>query len=161
MNSVIKDKIKLAATVLVIALVICYGVVRFDKTGSRNATTEIVPAFDVPSLIGLNVIEITKRIGPASEFTDPATVPHPPDLREWDITFSSQGQTLLVTYDMKTGAVIDFFIATHDPSGATSNLDQLRVIGNLTEKPTRYQLDPVPAGNSGGFTGLKIVPNTS
>ena len=115
-------------------------------------------AFDVPALMGMNVDEVKSVLGAPTDDTEPKPE-HVQISNEWWKEFERDGQTLLVTYNTKTKAVIDFFISTTDPSGATRDTASLLAVGNLTEGDSRYDVEFVAAIREPSvYTGVKAVP---
>jgi hypothetical protein len=118
------------------------------------------PAFDVPSLVGKDIKGVEQTLGVPSEYTPPDSIQRPDNIREWDKSWEHDKHTLLVTYDLVTGKVIDFFIGTDDPSGASDDQDRLLALGNLQRGDLRYRVEFVPAmGHPDKYTGVKVVPN--
>lgn len=114
-------------------------------------------AFDVPSLIGMDVDGVKTVLGTPTDDTEP-TAEQMVDTTEWWKEFERDGQTLLVTYDPRTRAIVDFFISTNDPSGATRDTQSLLSTGNLSESDSRYSVEFVRALNDRSvYTGVKIV----
>jgi hypothetical protein len=118
------------------------------------------PAFDVPALIGKDISGVESTLGAPTEYTPPDSVPHPAGLSEWDKTWERGGKTLLVTYRLNDGGIVDFFISADDPSGATNDEARLLALGNLQRSAPNYRVEFVPAmGHPGKYTGVKIIPN--
>jgi hypothetical protein len=103
--------------------------------------------FDVPSLLGKNIDEVRLVLGTPSdkERTEPTVEQIELGADTWDNTFKKDGQELLITFNPITRKVIDFFIATDDPSGATTDKQHLLEIGNLTDNNPNYTVVPVKA----------------
>jgi hypothetical protein len=118
--------------------------------------------FDVPALVGLDIKGVVAKLGaPDTPLTPDPNLPSLKNgmLKTWDVTWKKGRNELLVQYEIRTLRVVDYFIPTSDPTGATSNPSEMRSLGNLIEVPTRYTLIPVPAvGRTGQYAGLKIVP---
>lgn len=65
----------------------------------------------------------------------------------------------MVTYDVKTRKVVDFFIDTKDPSGLTTDREYLAALGNIKTGQEAYDVEFVEAlNNPGKYTGVKITP---
>lgn len=133
-----------------------------DKPTTTANTQEAVASytFDVPSLLGKNVDEIKSVLGAPAIDTEPTEANLSSGLtKEWEKTFKKDGQTLLVTYRLADRSVVDFFISTPDPSGATKDIEQLKKIGNIKVTDTRYKIEFVKAlTDKSQYTGLKITP---
>lgn len=115
--------------------------------------------FDVPALLGKSLTQVKTTLG------QPDVAPTPPakyDGKDWEITWEKDGNDLMVSYDVKTLKVIDFFISTDDPSGKTKDTDRLLKIGNLMANDPRYQVKFVPVLKSyndpGSYTGVTVTP---
>lgn len=117
----------------------------------------IVMTFDVPSLIGKNIDEIKNILGAPVNDIEPSKMQLEYGVDEWDKTFKKNGFELLVTYNPTTKKIIDFFIPTNDPSGSTTNTDNLLIIGNLKRNSTNYKIENVKTIKDPSlFTGIKI-----
>jgi hypothetical protein len=117
-------------------------------------------AFDVPSLVGKDITAIRATLGAPSEYTDPNSVQHPADMTEWDALWNNKNVGLLVTYNIQTGKVVDFFVSTNDPSGASGDTQTLIDQSHAEEGAVTYRIEKVAAaGHPGEYTGIKIVPN--
>lgn len=118
------------------------------------------PVFDIPSLVGKNMTEIKAIIGnPTGAYSEPTTQQLALDPKTWTSEWDKDGQDLSIEYEVKTLEVINFFISTDDPSGATKDTDRLLKIGNLTRNDPRYKVEFVSAiGDPTSYTGVKIIP---
>lgn len=115
-------------------------------------------AFDVPSLIGKDIDEVKAVLGnPVDQ--EPSNM-QSEATNEWSLSFKKDSNELLVTYEIKTKRIIDFFIDTDDPSGKTKDKKHLLELGNLREDDTRYRVEFVKALTQPDyFTGVKVIPN--
>ena len=65
---------------------------------------------------------------------------------------------MLITYNPKTRKVIDFFIATNDPSGKTKKYNDLLQVTNVEENSSIVIVEPVKTiQDPNFFTGIKIM----
>jgi len=132
------------------------------QTAQLNVTnTNKQYVFDVPALVGKNIDEIRVILGEPEDgkLKEPNDQQIELGTTEWNNTFEKGGKELLVTYNIKTRKVIDFFISTDDSSGATDNTRHLLELGNLTENDPRYKIEFVKAFiKPSVFTGVKAIP---
>jgi hypothetical protein len=115
--------------------------------------------FDVPSLLGKSIDEIRSVLGDPIDGvqTEPTTEQIALGADEWNNTFAKSGEELLVTFNPTTRVVVDFFIATRDPSGTTSDIQHVLDVGNLTESASNYTVRPVKAlMDPSVFTGVIV-----
>src|SRR3989338_10372203 len=86
--------------------------------------------YDVPSLVGKNVDEIKTILLPYKNKTlEPTAQQIALGAKEWDMEFTKDGKDLLVTYNINSRQIVDFFISTDDPSGKTKDKSHLLEIG--------------------------------
>jgi hypothetical protein len=118
--------------------------------------------FDVPALLGKNVDEIEQTLGESEKIN--GVVDEPTDLQlelgttEWDRTWKKGGYELLVTYNVKTRQVKDFFIPLQS-GGSASDINQLLRVGNLQKGAPEYTIKSVEALNEANtFTGIIVTP---
>lgn len=135
-----------------------------EKAGEQVTVSQLAPisepVFDIPALVGKDMTEIKTIIGkPTGSYSEPTQQQLALDPKTWSSEWDKDGQDLSIEYEVKTLKVIDFFISTDDPSGATKDIARLLKIGNLTKNDPRYAVDFVPAkGDPASYTGVKIVP---
>ncbi len=120
------------------------------------------PIFDVPSLIGKNIDQIVQTLGkPDSEYT-PTAQQKELGVNEGDNSYEKDGSKLLITYNVATRKVIDFFI---DPTSAIKNSDgtitdtaSLLILGNLKQGDPKYSVTFVKSiKNPSAYTGVKVI----
>ncbi|OGL35703.1 hypothetical protein A3F65_01285 [Candidatus Saccharibacteria bacterium RIFCSPHIGHO2_12_FULL_47_16b] len=119
------------------------------------------PVFNIPSLIGKNIDQIRETLGAPADGSrsDPTAEQSQFGLDEWDNTFKKEGIELLVTFNPATRVVIDFFVSTDDPSGATEDKDRLIEISGLSENADNYRVEFVRTiKDPNSFTGIKAIP---
>lgn len=124
---------------------------------------ETVAVFDMEALYGKNVDEIKQILG------EPVSDTEPRDLqinatsedqlaKEWDKTWEKDGWELSAFYNVENREIIDFFISTNDPSGATKDIKKLEAVvgaknlSNFIVEPVKVIRDPSM------YTGIKITP---
>ncbi len=132
--------------------------------GSTNASTtqvamNVSPVFDLPSMIDKNVDQIKKILGVPETDSEPTKQQISAGIDEWSKKWTKDGENLLVTYNVKTREILDFFIDTRDPSGVTSDKNYLLNVGNAKLGEAAYNVEFVEAfASPGKFTGIKIIP---
>ncbi len=137
-----------------VAALLSVGVLALSGCGH----TPVDPVFDVPSLVGKDINGVQAILSTPSEDDSNKVWPNGDD--EHLKTWSKQGVDLMVDYHLNTGKVVDFFVGTDDPSGATSDTQKLLEQGNLKENESAYRIEMTKAGgHPGQYTGLKAVPN--
>lgn len=121
---------------------------------------EVVAVFDLEALYGKNIEEIRAILGEPidGEYTNPTTQQLALGTREWSNSFKKDKYELLVTYDVTSKKVIDFFVGTDDPSGATKDTKKLEKILNI-QNSTNFLIEPVKAlDDSSVYTGIIVKP---
>jgi len=150
-------------------LIIFLGVVGKNAPSEQsNSQTEVKEqkeaklafVFDVPSLVGKNVDEIKKDLNSYKKKTsEPTSDQIKLGVKEWEVEFEKDGKSLLVTYDIATKKVKDFFVSSDDPSGKTKDKNHLLELGNLKENDSRYKVEFVKTlKDPSFFTGVKVSP---
>ncbi|MBI2008807.1 hypothetical protein HYS84_00160 [Candidatus Saccharibacteria bacterium] len=128
-------------------------------TQSQPAEQKPKPAFDIPGLMGKNIDQTREILGAPADgsLTEPTAAQ--PSVDVWDNTFKKDGKELLVTYKPSTREVIDFFVSTDDPSGATKDTKKLLEISGLSENSPSYTIEFVKVINDpNSYTGIKATP---
>ncbi len=129
--------------------------VKVDQVKNTPAQpTPIQFTFDVPALVGKNIDEIKTALGKPTTFTEP-TKQQLALSDMWDMEYTKDGVTLLVTYNPKTKVVTDFFI-----DGA----DKIKLLaqGNIQESSDKYVTEFVKSlKNPNEITGVKISQKLS
>jgi hypothetical protein len=117
--------------------------------GAQNPT----PLFDISIMVGMSIDKIRKTLGrPEDKQLDPTPQQKQLGIYEWSNGYSRDGQDLLITYDVQSRIVTNFFLG-----GA--NKEELMKRGNLSENSHTYRIEPVKAlGNSSQITGIKVIP---
>ena len=158
MNPVIKDKLALAATVLAITFVICYGVVALSKGGTRSARSG--PVFDVPAMVGKDISGVLSTANAQCARADPDALKNmKPEFPSYDLEFTKDGHKLSVSFVPASGQVQDFFIESDEADGAQADLAPLRAAANLDALPPGCTVTPVPATSQPGeYTGITVTP---
>jgi len=117
----------------------------------------VQPVFDVPALVGKDINGVQASLGTPEEDDSRFVWPNGDD--EHQKNWTRQRVLLLATYHSRTSQIVDLFIGTDDPSGATDDKGKLLNQGNLQDGDPRYTIEFVHAGNSPDrYTGVKIIP---
>ncbi|MDD5759887.1 MAG: hypothetical protein PHI06_12490 [Desulfobulbaceae bacterium] len=123
---------------------------------------QVSSVFDVPSLLGKNINQIRTALGTPTYDKEPTKLQLSLGVTEWDKSWEREGADLLVTYNIKTKKVIDFFIGGVDPSGSTNDKKLLLDVAGLKEGDPKYKLEfvevRVPKPEPGFYTGVKVMP---
>lgn len=131
------------------------------QVGPKIQAVEIKPeevAFDIPSFVKSKTVEeVVAVLGTPEGNTEPTGFQvQSGAAEEWEKTFASKkGEKLLVTYNPKTRAIVDYFISHNTTSTAV-----LLKLGNLNPEAREYVLEPVQALSLplGNYTGIKVTP---
>ena len=139
--------------------------------GEKQTTTQPSPTisqeaqqkeavFDVPALVGKNVDEVKAALSAYQRKTlEPTNEQIKAGVKEWQVEFEKDRKDLLVTYDISTKKIKDFFIGTDDPSGKTQDKKHLLELGNLREDDPKYEVEFVKTVRDPSyFTGVKVIP---
>lgn len=165
--------VKIVLTFLVV--IATFGAMSDDKNNQQAAKTDeqktvateaksetpaqaqpaIKFSFDIPTLIGKNIDEVTKTLGKPSESSEPTTKQQAVGIDEGNKSFTKDDNTLLVTYKVKSKVIVDFFI---DGSDKNKQL----AIGNLQENNDKYNVEFVKnVTNPNEILGVKISQKLS
>lgn len=147
---------------LIIFIVIVISQLKENPNNSNTIEPSLreenfVTVFDFEAFHGKNVDEIKAILGTPSSDTEP-TDAQKQFIKEWDKLWQKDGHELLVTYNVASRRVIDYFVPTNDPSGATKDLRELEaVVGakklvNFTVLPVKTIEDPTK------YTGVLVIP---
>jgi hypothetical protein len=118
--------------------------------------TASAPAFDVPSMVGMNIDQVKALLGPPKDDKEQVWWN---GSDENDKSWERNNKELLVTFHSRTRQIVDFFISCDSSSGACDEKQHMLDIGNVREGDTRYRVEFVQAGGMvGKYTGVKIVP---
>lgn len=163
LSSIVKILLTLAILVFFGAIISAMGGTQTDKESMPQTKNEkerqLKMVFDVPSLVGKDIKQIAVVLGPYVSSTQPTSKQIASGVNEWAQTWEKDGETLYVTYEIKTGKVKDFFISTKDSSGVTTDKVYLASVGNLKADQPTYDVSFVEAINDPGkYTGVTITP---
>jgi len=131
-----------------------------NSTMKQPTTQQIKAVYNIPALIGKKIDEVKKMIiaGGASANGIEEPTKAQLNLLDWDWSFKKDGYELQITFYPKTRVVKEFFLATNDPSGRTSDYKKLLKIGNLVETDLKYKVEPFhPLDNKSVYTGILIT----
>ncbi len=146
--------------VVIIIAAIADGPAEQKATDTQVASTASEPVFDVPALMGKNVDEITTMLGKPMSDDEPTAQQLVLGTKEWSNTYKKDDQELLVTYNLKSRTVIDFFISAHsDNELSRKDMDKLLEVGSLKQGASDYSIEYVKAlKDPSTYTGIKITP---
>lgn len=147
-----------------IILLIILVIIVIDQFGNNSKTRtpsqkeeKYLTVFDFEALYGKNVDEIKTILGTPSSDTEP-TDSQKQIVKEWEKLWQKDGYELLVTYNVASRRIVDYFVPTNDQSGATKDLRKLEaVVGakkliNFRVLPVKTIEDPTK------YTGVRVIP---
>lgn len=117
------------------------------------------PTFPINTLLSKNIDEVRTVIGnPTDSQIDP-TEEQKAMTPEWYNTFNKDGYDLTVSYNSRNRAITDFFIATKDTTGMTTDTTPLLTAMDATESNPKYSIKNVKAlKDKTKYTGIIITP---
>ena len=128
--------------ILIIAVSGCGKNNKSNQKQTSTPTPTIKYVFDIPALVGKNIDEIRTILG---EPNDSRKEPTPEQLSigidQWSNAYKKEEKDLLITFNPKSRKIIDFFIASDDPSGQTQDKAHLLELGNLKENDPNYKIE--------------------
>ncbi len=120
-------------------------------------------AFNVPSLIGLDINKIRATLGKPAETEDPTGQPSIGGMVPLEEMWVKDDVALRVDYDNNTGKVLDFFMPyVPKPNGGGFDPQMVREQGGLEEGSPLYRVETINSKTFGRFvmeSGVRIVPN--
>ncbi|RYU74776.1 hypothetical protein [Hymenobacter persicinus] len=138
-------------------------------TGTQTASEKSAPdlgsassvrpnAVDMPALVGRNIDQVRRALGPPTETKEEAIGMEPTAEQmkatkgeDWINTFEKNGSTVVVTFNAKTRKVLDMVLIG-------SNEDELMRRGNLSLTAQNYIVLPVTdPKNAEKVSGLRVV----
>jgi hypothetical protein len=124
------------------------------NTPSKKASSQKV-IYDLPPLMSKNADEVKTTLGAPKSTYEPNQQQLSAGVDEGSIDYEKDGQELLVTYNAKTRAIIDFFLSGEDK-------DKLLASGNLSEKNNDYLTEVVKQiKDASKITGVKASKKLS
>ena len=162
----LKEKLSRKKVILsLFGLVLIFLVLFFIKNNKNNIPPITVKKhakskciFDIHSLIGKNVYEVSKILGsPVSK----ESIKHQAGLGipEWVLNFKKDGNELFVTYKVKTKKVCEYYLAFDESSGLTKDRDYLIEIANLKVGDPRYKIRyPRSIKKPTHYVGVRVIP---
>ena len=131
------------------------------KAPVQQTVKQVSVVFDLEPLYGKNIDEIRTILGNPTDgdgMIEPSGQMLELGTKEWSNTFEKGGRELLVTFNVASREIIDFFISTDDPSGKTKDTSTLAKMLNV-ENSTNYTIEPVKVlVDPSSYTGIKAVP---
>lgn len=126
-----------------------------EKNGASQET--ITPIVDAPRMLTLTIDDARKELGTPidGEQTEPTALQRSLGMDTWENTFEISGYSVTLEYNTESREVVNIFIATNDPTGATRDWKTLAQKAGIDEDATTYAVQPVQALNkSGYYTGV-------
>jgi hypothetical protein len=162
---------KLLTILIILAVIGLFSTIAssFSSTGDKSvktnaaeerkdATIEEAFVYDIPGLLGKDLDQITTELGKPRE-----VIEYFAGDKLGDRSFEKGNVGLLVTYEVASKKVVEFFLDTDDPSGGSKDTDHMLALGNLKRNDSRYSLDFVETigrnATPGEFTGVIVKPN--
>jgi hypothetical protein len=121
------------------------------------AISSVRPVFDIPALAHQNIDQIRTTLGKVNgPDTEPSREEVQSGIVEWGKQFRRDSTTLLVTYEVKTRRVVDFFItSTH---GRTADYVPLLQLANVKPDDPHWSIEPFPMpGNPHRYIGVRVA----
>lgn len=126
-----------------------------SEVREKTATSE--PAYDVPALVGMNLDQAREVLGTPSWDKEPTQLQISDGTTEWSKSWENERGSLMITYDIKSKKIIDFFISG-DGAKTFKDTDNILSLGNLSATDNRYSVEFVQAKNAEGYTGATVTP---
>ena len=133
-----------------------------DKVATENkvAVTEQKVVFDVPALFNKNIDELISVLGKAENYPEPTVEQIKLGTKTWEKTFKKDGFELLVTYDIQSKKVTDFFVSVTDEIYNKADKTRMLQLTNTQENNPAYSVEFVKAiKDPSKFTGILIKQN--
>ena len=122
--------------------------------------------FDVQAISGKNIDQIRLILGTPLD-TDPGIEPtalqRELGIDEWDNSYERGDISLLITFNVTTRRIVDFFLSPASGGAIITTADKERILdaGNLKLGDRRYTVEFVPVHtDEHRFTGVKAIPRT-
>lgn len=125
-------------------------------TGTTAVKTE--PVVDAPHLLTLTIEQARTELGaPKDVIVDPTEQQLALGTKEWSNEFTVNGYNVLLTYDVKSRDVNDFFItANDDPDRGTQDWQKYVQLSTLSEQSSDYTVKPIESlKDKGYYTGVE------
>lgn len=180
-NSLSKKYLNLNLSVIarVLTAIILVGIISIvtssfnyaSQKAQENTVTESIDVstvFDVPSLVGKDIVGLTEELGTPNKNTEPTgTYKELSDVRTWEKIWEKDGYSLMATYDIDTKKVIDLFLGSDSDASLIifRNTNNILKVGNLVTDSPDYSIEFVKlkailgssgAGTPQGYTGAII-----
>ena len=147
-----------------IILLIILVIIVIDQFGNNSKTRtpsqkeeKYLTVFDFEALYGKNVDEIKTILGTPSSDTEPTDL-QTQLIEEWEKLWQKDGYELLVTYNVASRRIIDYFVPTNDQSGATKDLRKLEAVVGA-KKLINFRVLPVKTiDDPTKYTGVRVIP---
>lgn len=126
----------------------------------NKVTAEQKVVFDIPSLLNKNIGQVIQVIGTPESYPEPTLDQIKLGTKSWEKTFKKDGFELLVTYDIQSKKVTDFFVSATDEIYENRDKNKLLQLTNTKESALGYSVEFVKAiKDSTRFTGILVKQN--
>jgi hypothetical protein len=121
---------------------------------------------DAPAILGMTIEEARTQLGSPTDgdLTEPNTRQLELGTSVWHNSFTVDGYSILLDYDVESREVIEFFITTNEDdlgnggSGETRDWKRLLNIAGLSENADTYSITPVQVlTHPGYYTGVRAT----
>ncbi len=132
-----------------------------DKVATENkVVVEQKVVFDVQSLFNKNINEVISVLGKAENYPEPTAEQIKLGTKTWEKTFKKDGFELLVTYNIQSKKVTDFFVSATDDIYNKADKTRMLQLTNTQENSSTYSIEFVKAiKDPSKFTGILIKQN--
>lgn len=116
--------------------------------------------FDVPSLFNKNIDQVISVLGTPEQYPEPTAEQIKLGTKTWEKTFKKDGFELLVTYEIQSKKVTDFFVSANDDIYNKADKARMLQLTNTEENNSSYSVEFVKAlKDTSKFTGILIKQN--
>lgn len=129
-------------------------------TENKVSVSEQKVVFDVPSLFNKNIDQVIQVLGTPESYPEPTQEQIKLGTKTWEKTFKKDGFELLVTYEIQSKKVTDFFVSANDEIYENRDKTKLLQLTNTKENISGYSVEFVKAmKDATRFTGILIKQN--
>lgn len=154
-------------TVLIIFAVffgvsVFFGIIAaITSAPAKNNPEQAAPAeatFDIPALVGLNLIGLEAELGKPDVDTEPTEQQIALGTKTWEKTWNKGKYFLMATYDVENRNVVDLFLGARTDGAFVMFKDTNNILaaGNLKTDSLVYSVEFVKAVNGSGYTGAIV-----
>lgn len=129
-------------------------------TENKVAMVEQKVVFDVPTLFNKNIDQVISILGTPESYPDPTADQIKLGTKTWEKTFKKDGFELLVTYEIQSKKVTDFFVSANDDIYNKVDKARMLQLTNTQESNSSYSVEFVKSmKDPSKFTGILIKQN--